>query len=101
MKLPDNQVQYVDSADVSETFVDSLNAVMFDGQTGRIELCVTRMEPPTPSTPPKAKRYPACRLVLTPEAFLKLASQLQQLLGALEKDGVVQKIQKNINEYKH
>jgi len=101
MKLPESQIQYVDLSDVRETFVDSFHSVMFDGQTGRIELCATRMNPPAQGGSATAKRYPVCRLAMTPEVFLNLANQLQQLLNVLEKNGVVKKIQQNISEYQH
>jgi hypothetical protein len=100
MKLPEDQIRYVDLPEVSETFADSIGLVTFDGQTARIEFCVTRMDTPKPPNKPTARRYPINRLVLTPESFLNLSNQLQGIVTALEKNGVVQKIQQNIKEYK-
>jgi hypothetical protein len=97
MKLPEDQIRYIDLPDVSETFVDSFGTMTFDGQTARIELCVTRMDVPTnPNNPPKkptAKKYPACRLVLTPDALLDLSNNLQNIINALMKEGVIKPIQ--------
>ena len=35
------QVDYVDLPDVPETFADSIHSIFFDGQTLRINFCVT------------------------------------------------------------
>jgi len=99
MKLEEEQVRYVDLPDVLETFVDSVKSVEFDGETARIELCVTRMDPPKTPDEPTARRYPVCRLAMTPEAFLSLANQFQTIVKTLEETGVIQRIQKNIQHY--
>jgi len=96
MKLPDDKIQYIDLPDVSETFVDSFGNMTFDGQIARIELCVTRLNEIHPPNPPTARKYPICRLALTPEAFLKLYNQLHQLVNALQQQGVIQKIEQTI-----
>lgn len=84
-----------------ETFADSLGVLMFDGQVGRIEFCVTRLDPQSNPQSPSAQRYPICRMVLTPEAFLDLYNQLQKLITAMERDGLVHKIRQNIKEQLH
>jgi len=96
MNIPANNIQYVDLPDVSETFVDSLHNIAFDGQTARIEFCVTRMDEPKPPKPPTAKRYPVCRLVLTPEVFLNLYNQLQGIVNTLQEQGIIQKIEQDL-----
>ena len=96
MKLPTDKIQYIDLPDVSETFVDSVGKMIFDGQTARIELCVTRMNEPHPPDPPTARKYPACRLALTPKAFLDLYNQLHKLVNILQQQGVIQKIEQDI-----
>jgi hypothetical protein len=81
---PGPQVEYVDLPDMPETFVDSIRMVRFDGVTMRAELCVTRIGEREPFI---IKRYPACRLVLTPEAAVELARQLQKIVAAMEQRG--------------
>lgn len=97
MKLPENQIRYIDLPEISETFVDSFGAMTFDGQTARIELCVQRMDMPTgipkPDHKPTVRKYTACRLVLTPDALIDLSNNLQNLIIALTKQGVIKPIQ--------
>jgi len=88
-----NQIRYVDLPGVSEIFVDSFGSILFDGQTARIELRVTRMDEPLPPNQPTATKYPACRLVLTPNALLELSSNLQNIINALIKQGVLKPVQ--------
>jgi hypothetical protein len=70
--------QYIDRPDVLETFADSIEGTFFDGQTLRIEFCVNRLDPLKPNTPPTGRRYPACRLVLTPAAAVELMNRMRQ-----------------------
>ena len=81
---PSLQIRYVDLPEVRETFADSIHTVVWDGQTLRLELCVTRFPNPTPSAQMEATRYPACRLVLSATAAADLANRLQQTLTALK-----------------
>ncbi|MFO7570839.1 MAG: hypothetical protein R6W75_13705 [Smithellaceae bacterium] len=90
MTLPENQIRHVDRPDLFETFVDSLGVVTFDGNT-RLELCVTRVDPPVPPDPPTAKRYPVCRVVMTPETTVALFNQLQNIMNLLQQAGLVTK----------
>jgi len=85
------KTRFVDRADVFETFADSIRGITFDAQTMRIEFCVCRMDEPKPPEPPTSRQYPACRLVLTPNAALELFNKLQRIMGALEKSGVIKK----------
>ena len=92
MKLPEDQVRYVDIPELSETFADSLGGLMFDGQSARIEFCITRMDIPKPEhgkqpQKPTAKKYPCCRMVLTPETFQDLYNQLNQIVTAMQQQG--------------
>ena len=88
---PTMQITYVERPEVSETFADTIEKLSFDGQTLRMELCVTRMDDPTPPNPPTGKKYTACRLVLPPLAALDLANKLQQLVAMLEQQGIVKR----------
>jgi len=90
MKLPESQVRYIDRPEISETFVDSLGIVTFDGST-RLELCTTRLDPPKPPDQPTARRYPVCRIVMTPETTVALFNQLQNIMNLLQQAGLVAK----------
>ena len=82
-------VRYVDRADMEETFADSINGLIFDGQTLRIEFGVTRYDDVKTGTPITGRRYPACRLVLPPAAAVDLINRMQQIGVALTQAGVV------------
>lgn len=90
MQLPENQIRYMERPEISETFVDSLGVVTFDGVT-RLEMCATRLDLPKPSEKPTAKRYPVCRVVMTPEATVALFNQLQNIMNVLHQAGLVTK----------
>ena len=85
------RISYVDRPEVAETFVDTVEKLSFDGQTLRMELCVTRMDDPNPPHPPTGRKFTACRLVLQPLAVLDLADKLQQLVAMLEQQGIVKR----------
>jgi hypothetical protein len=79
------KAHHVDRPDLPETFADSIRSMVWDGQTLRVELCVTRY-PEDPSSPgAEAKRYPAARLVLTAPVATDLFNRLQQMIQALGK----------------
>ena len=84
---PDPQISYVPNESIPETFADSVRELSFDGQTMRIELCTTRVDPLQATQ----KQYPVCRLVLTPNCGIDLFNKLQQILKVLEKSGVVKR----------
>ena len=88
---PTMQITYVDRPEASEIFADTVEKLSFDGQTLRLELCVTRMDDPKPPSPPTGKKYTACRLVLPPLAALDLVNKLQQLVAMLEQQGIVKR----------
>lgn len=80
---------HVDRPDLMETFSDSIEGTFFDGQTLRIEFCVNRLDPLKPNAAPTGRRYPACRLVLTPGAAIELMNRMQQISAAMIKAGVL------------
>lgn len=82
-------VRHVDRPEVAETFADSLHRMQWDGQTLRIEFCVTRLPDPGSTSGGEANRYTACRLVLPPQAAVDLFNGLQQTMTALAQAGVV------------
>jgi hypothetical protein len=86
---PQITLRYVDRPDCDETFADSINALSFDGQSLRIEFGVTRLDERKPNALSSGRRYPACRLVLTPAAAIDLINKMQQIGAALVQAGVV------------
>ena len=83
------KVTFEDRPELSETFADSVHGLLFDGQTMRIEFCVTRMNPPQPQNAPTARQYPVCRLVLSPNAAIDLYNKLRHIIQTLEKEGKI------------
>jgi hypothetical protein len=84
---PGLKFEHVDLPDLAETFADSMNQVFFDGQTLRINFGVTRVD--HPSQTQTARRYPTCRLVLTPAAAVELMNQIQRLTAGMIQAGVI------------
>ena len=82
-------IRYFDRPDCTETFVDSITNLSFDGQSLRIEFGITRLDAVNPGTPMTGRRYPACRLVLPPAAAIDLINKMQQTAAALVQAGVV------------
>src|SRR3954463_2074803 len=82
------KITHVDRPDLGETFADSVHSMVWDGQTVRVELCVTRY-PDAPSAAAEAHRYPVCRLVLTPQAVADLSNRLQQTMLVLMQSGIL------------
>ena len=74
---------------MAKTFADSINGLVFDGQTPRIEFGVTRLDDVKANAPRTARRYPACRLVLTPATAVELIVSDKQIGGGLTQAGVV------------
>jgi hypothetical protein len=83
------ELRYVDRPDLAETFADAINSVVFDGQSMRIELGVTRLDDTKPNTPFTGRRYPAARLVLSLAAAVDLINRMQQTAVALSQAGVL------------
>jgi hypothetical protein len=88
------ELQYVDRPECRETFADSINSMVFDGQTLRIEFGVTRVNEVRPDTPLTGRRYPACRLVLPPAAAIELINRIQRVASALTRAGIAKPLQK-------
>jgi hypothetical protein len=82
-------VRYIDRPEVAETFADSITNVTFDGQTLRLEFAVTRLDDVKPNTPLTGRRYPACRLALSPSAALDLINRVQQIAQAMTQAGAL------------
>jgi len=84
-------VRFVDAPNLPETFADSVHNVVWDGQTLRVEFCVTRYPERPGDKDAEARRYPACRLVLTASGVAALFNRLQQTVAALSEAGVIAK----------
>ncbi|OGA58279.1 MAG: hypothetical protein A3G81_08045 [Betaproteobacteria bacterium RIFCSPLOWO2_12_FULL_65_14] len=85
--------QYIDRPEISETFCDGIRSLVFDGQTFRIELKVTRMSEATPGQQqPSGAQYTACRLALPPSAAIELAAKLSGVLKVMKERGVLKEI---------
>jgi hypothetical protein len=86
------KIEYVDVPAISETYADTVRAMMFDGQSVRLELCVTRMdEPKKDDGQLTGKRQTACRVVLPLSAALDLSSKLGRMMSTLAKQGAERK----------
>jgi hypothetical protein len=85
---PTATIRYVDRPDVAETFADTIRGLIFDGQSLRIEFAVTRLDEVKQNTPITGRRFPACRLVLTPAAAIDLINRMQQVGAALAQAGL-------------
>jgi hypothetical protein len=83
------KLTYIDRPDCLETFADSINNLFFDGQTLRIEFGVSRIERAQPDKPATVRRFPACRVALTPAGAADLINQLQQIAAAMTQAGVL------------
>jgi len=78
------KIEYVEVPGITETFADSIHGLAFDGQTFRVEFCVTRMdEPKKGGETLTGRRLTACRMVLSPAAALQLSTKLGRMLGAM------------------
>jgi hypothetical protein len=91
--MPDSSSNYVyvDNPGLAETYADSIQNLVFDGTTFRFTFVVNRLEPPQPPEPPKGKQLPSCRLVMPLIGALTLYQNLQNMVDALEKQGIVKK----------
>jgi hypothetical protein len=85
------KVEYIDRPDLVETFIDMVRNVTFDGATVRAEFGVTRFEDTPPGSAAVARQYPACRLVLRPDAAVDLFVRLQRLVALMEQRGIVKR----------
>ena len=90
--MKQTKIEYVDVPAIAETYADTVRGMMFDGQSVRMELCVTRMnEPNKDSSEITGKRQTACRVVLPLSAALELSTQLGRMMSTLAKRGAERK----------
>jgi hypothetical protein len=87
------KIQDIDVPSIPETFADTVRGMMFDGQSVRMEFCVTRMdEPAKGSAELTGKRQTACRVVLPMSAALDLSHKLGRMFATLAKRGAERKL---------
>jgi hypothetical protein len=80
-------VRYIDRPDLQEHFADAVTGLLFDGQTLRLEFAVTRFDEIKANTPITGRRYPSCRVALSPAAAIDLINRMQQVATALSQTG--------------
>lgn len=83
------ELEYIERPDVSETFVDSLESVMYDGSSLRMEFAVHRFAPPNANGTAIKRKVTAVRLVIPLSGAIGLTSQLSALMEALEQQGAI------------
>src|SRR5262249_2250070 len=80
---------YVDRPEVSETFVDSLEKISFDGTSIRVELTVNRLDSPQSAGVSTGRKVTACRLITSPSGLLSIAGALNNLIASLQQQGIL------------
>lgn len=75
-------IRYSDRVDVAEIFADSITSLLVDAQLMRIEFGVTRLDEMKANAPITGRRYPVCRIVLSPAAALDLMKRLRNVAAA-------------------
>jgi hypothetical protein len=81
------QLTYVDQPEISETFVDSLGRMMFDGMNVRMEFLVNRLDDPKPPAAPTGRSLTACRIVIPMPGLLDLVNKLGRMVSTLQAQG--------------
>ena len=89
---PNVKISYVDRPEISETYADSIEKISFDGQSWRLEFCITRMGELIPPNTLPGKKFPCCRLVLSVNTGLDLANKMQGLIAILKQQGVLKEM---------
>jgi hypothetical protein len=85
--------RYVNRPEVSEIFFDHLESTFFGDGLVRLTLSTTRWPQAKPNEPMVGERATAARLVLPAKTAVDLVNALNQLMGALLKEGVVKQQQ--------
>ena len=89
-KSPSDFLTYVNRPEISETYVDGLHLIFFDGMAVKIELVVHRFETPKPPASPTGQKITAARLVLSPQAAEALLKGLSQIAAAVQQEAKAQ-----------
>ena len=78
-----------DDLSIKEVFADDMHMMTYNGQFAHFTFTVDRMDEMKPPSKPTGKKMTIARLVMTPNAMIKLVNSLNQIMGALEQDGAV------------
>ena len=81
--------KYVSRPEVTETFADHIEGTYFGDGLVRLTMSATRWPQAKPNEPTMGERATALRLVLPAKTAVDLFNSLNQLMGALAKEGVV------------
>jgi hypothetical protein len=91
--LPQFQAQlqwtYVDRPEISETYVDALWRVYFDGNAIRMDFVVNRLDNPQAQAPQSGKAFTASRIVVPLLGMADMLNKLQDIMGRLQAQGTV------------
>jgi hypothetical protein len=88
-QAPTATIRFTDRPELAEIFADSVTGTSYDGQTLRLEFAVTRLDDIKSGEPITGRRYPACRVVLSPAGVLDLINRIQQIATALAQAGAL------------
>jgi hypothetical protein len=80
-------IRYIDRPEINEVFADAVTGLIYDGQTLRMEFAVTRFDEIKPNVAVTGRRYPSCRVALSPAAAIDLINRMQQVATALTQSG--------------
>jgi hypothetical protein len=80
----------VDRPEVSETFVDTLENMTFDGGLVRLDFVANRYDQVPPGAPITGNKVTAARLIIPLPGALGLAASLEALLAQLKQQGIIQ-----------
>jgi hypothetical protein len=88
---PTANFDYVGRPEISEVFADSLHSILFDGSSLRLEFVVARFDQRRSAKATAGQKVTSCRLVLSPNGVMELYNKLHNMMGALEKKGVIKR----------
>jgi hypothetical protein len=88
---PATEPAYVDRPDLAETFVSGVRLSTFDGHSVYVELVNARPHV-TGVNASEVTLYPCARLRMSPMAVAVLHEQLGNLLGVMEKQGILKRL---------
>lgn len=86
-----NESVYINRLDVVETYANSLGVIQFDRDGLYIEFCMTRLEEAGPGQPPKASRYPTCRLMLSHDVSSEFIEKLTRMAISIRQRNALNK----------
>ena len=69
--------------------MDSLESIIFDGATVRLEFVINRFDAPKPPAAPTGKKYTACRVAVSAPGFVIMVNKLNNIMAALIQQGIV------------